>query len=68
MFGEVGSAGGSPATPHDELMSKALELRRAAGADKPLTEAQAYVKAMELYPDVAKREAEQRASKMNKLA
>jgi hypothetical protein len=65
LFGEIGSAGGSPATPHDELMGKALELRK---ANPKLSEAQSYVQAMEIYPDIAKRERENAHSQIQKVA
>jgi len=69
LFTEVGDSRGGVASPHDQLMAKAAEIKKAASiAGKPITEAQAYVKAMEEYPEIAKAEATERQNKVHKLA
>ncbi len=65
LFGEIGSGGGAPVNADAELKAKAAELRK---TDTKLTEAQAYVKAMELYPDIAKREREESHARIQKVA
>lgn len=69
LFGEVGSGGGAAADAHSALLAKAAEIAKSAAAtDKPLTEAQAYVKALATYPDLAKQEKAEREARLLKHA
>lgn len=67
LFNEIGDNRGGAAniTAHDELLAKAKEIQK---ADPKLTEASAYVRAMEVYPEIAKRESQERLAKVQKLA
>lgn len=69
LLNEIGSAGGGAANAYDQLMAKAREIRqKSVEGGKPITEAAAFVKAMELNPDLAKLEKTEREAKINKLA
>lgn len=69
LLNEIGSAGGGAANAYDQLMAKARDIRqKSVEGGKPLTEAAAFVKAMELNPDLAKQEKAEREAKINKLA
>lgn len=57
--------GGAPITAYDELVAKGEELRK---ADNKLTAAQAFTKAIEMYPEIAKREVQERHNRIQKFA
>lgn len=66
LFDEFGASGGGGAvTAHDELVAKAAEIRK---SEPKLTAEQAYTKAMEQNPEIAKREAVERHSRIHKAA
>lgn len=65
LFDTFGHNHQSQGTAHDEMVAKATELRK---QDPKLTVEQAYVKAMELNPDIAKREQAERFARINKTA
>lgn len=65
LFKSFGMDGGAPGSAHDELVAKAGEIRK---ADPKITAEAAYVKAMEAYPEIAKREKAERDARIQKIA
>lgn len=69
LFNTIGDDRGGSASAHDELLAKAAEIQKAASAaGKPITQAVAYVKAMDLNPEIAKREREEAHARIQKAA
>ena len=67
LFSELGAGGGDgrALTAHDELVAKGAELRK---ANPKMTVEQAYVAALEQHPEIAKREADERHTRIAKAA